>query len=190
MLKRVRETKDSLRKRILKLLRDQKEEERLEKSQVIRNKLFASREFKRSKAILFYASVDGEVETFEMMKQAKEMGKQIALPIIIKDRKTLVPSRVENLQEELMTGSYGVKEPKSCYFRPVDFNGIDLVIVPGVAFDKDNHRLGRGAGYYDRFLGKLSKPTPSIGLAFDFQIVNRLPHLAKHDIPVTRIIVN
>ena len=66
---------------------------------------------------------------------------------------------------------------------------IDLSIIPGVAFDKKNHRLGRGAGYYDRFLSSLPRKIPSIGLAFDFQIVASFP-LQEHDVPVSRVITN
>jgi len=71
--------------------------------------------------------------------------------------------------------------------RPSD---IDLVIVPGVAFDADKNRLGRGGGYYDRFLSTLPAATPTIGLAFDFQFIPAVPHHAGRDIAVSRVIVN
>ena len=67
--------------------------------------------------------------------------------------------------------------------------GIDLVLVPGVAFDRKNNRLGRGAGYYDRFLKDLPT-TPSIGLAFDFQVLDVLPHQPGQDVPVKCVITN
>ena len=79
--------KSFLRKKILNLLRRQKDDERLEKSRTICKKFFAMREFKQAKTILFYASFDGEVETFAMIKQAQRLGKKIALPAIIKDQK-------------------------------------------------------------------------------------------------------
>ena len=64
---------------------------------------------------------------------------------------------------------------------------IDLIVVPGVAFDKKNIRLGRGHGYYDRFLSGLPKRTKTIGLAFDFQVLEDLPQ-DPHDVPVSTII--
>lgn len=179
-----------IRKRLLNLLRNQKEEDRLRKSRVILKRLFALPEFQRSKTILFYASFDGEVETFEMMKQAKKLGKKIALPTIIKNQKKIVPLLIEDLEEDLTVGSYGIKEPKAKSPKNLEINKIDLVIVPGVAFDRQLYRLGRGAGYYDRFLSQIPTDTPTIGLAFDFQLVDRLPQQDKHDIPVTRIIAN
>ncbi|MCK4882323.1 MAG: hypothetical protein KAS92_04810, partial [Candidatus Omnitrophica bacterium] len=76
-----------LRERILTLLRNQKEEERLTKSLAIGNKLFQIGEFQKAETILFYASFDGEVETFEMMKEAQKLGKTIGLPGILRDEK-------------------------------------------------------------------------------------------------------
>ena len=113
--------KGLLRKKILNLLRAQKEEERFRKSKSILKKLFAMREFKQARTILFYASFDGEVETFEMMKQAQRLGKKVALPVIlspvsknlqdfvleergIKDRKKIVPAWIENLDDDLQIG--------------------------------------------------------------------------------------
>ena len=189
MLVRI-ETKDSVRKRMLTLMQKQKKEDRLKKSRLIADKLFALGEFTGVHLVLFYASFDGEVDTFEMMKQAQRIGKTIALPIIIKEEKRLTPSRIENLDKELAVGPYGVKQPINDYWRPVELNHIELVIVPGIAFDKRNNRLGRGAGYYDLFLKTLSKDTPSIGLAFDFQLLSSLPYQKGQDVPVTRVITN
>lgn len=182
--------KKALRERLLQLLRSQKEEDRLKKSKVIQKKLFSTPEFKTASVVLFYASFDGEVETFSMMKQAQRLGKKIALPAIIKDRKTIVPSLVVDLKKELAEGPYGIKQPTPPWLRTLDVNQIDLAIVPGVAFDKENNRLGRGGGYYDCLLGNFPPNIPTVGLAFDFQIVDCLPHQDKRDIPVCRVIVN
>ena len=179
-----------LRKRILNLLRGQKEEGRLKKSRSILKKLFAMREFKQARIVLFYASFDGEVETFEMMKQAQRLGKKVALPAILKDQKKIVPALIENLDDDLQVGPYGIKEPNDVCLRFVGLEQIDLMIVPGIAFDKNNNRLGRGQGYYDRFLSAVPAAIPAVGLAFDFQIVHCLPHPQKHDVKVSRVITN
>ena len=181
---------NSIRKRISDLLRNQKEDDRLKKSRVIQEKLFALPEFQRAKVILFYASFKGDVETFKMMEQAQQSGKQIALPRITQDKNNMIPSMVDNLNTDLNTGPYGIQQPKQESARDVALKDLDLVIVPGVAFDKDNNRLGRGAGYYDRFLRNCSAGTPTVGLAFDFQIVDRLPHQQEHDMPVALVITN
>jgi 5-formyltetrahydrofolate cyclo-ligase len=186
--KDVKALKNDIRKRILKLLRNQKEEERFKKSRIIWEKLVKRPEFARASTVLFYASFDGEVDTFEMMKQARELGKRIALPTIVRLQKDLIPTMME--EEDFEIGPYGVKQPKSLWGRSLDVNDIDLVIVPGVAFDKQNNRLGRGAGYYDRFLAKCPASLPVLGLAFDFQILDCLPHPEGHDVPVSGVIVN
>ena len=147
-------------------------------------------EFKQAKTILFYASFDGEVETFDMMQQARRLGKKVALPAILKDQKKIVPALIENLDDDLQAGPYGIKEPNAVCPRFVGLEQIDLIIVPGLAFDKQNNRLGRGQGYYDRFLSAVPAAIPAFGLAFDFQIVDCLPHPEKHDVKVSRVIVN
>lgn len=184
------QTKKELRERILTLLRNQKEEERVKKSLVISHKLFAMPEFQKSSGVLFYASFDGEVHTFEMMQQTQKLGKTIGLPTMIRDGRKIIPRIVGSLENDLSEGPYGVKQPKKTGTKSLNLDEIDLAIIPGVAFDKYNNRLGRGLGYYDRFLKRLPSHVPTIGLAFDFQIVDRLPQKEKHDIPVSYVLSN
>jgi 5-formyltetrahydrofolate cyclo-ligase len=184
------ETKNTLRKRIQELLINQKEEQRIQKSRVVKDRLFAIPEFKSSQTIMFYASFQGEVDTFEMMKQAKTLNKKLILPVIIKENKSIQPVYVDDLENGLTEGSYGIREPRKTPINIARLDEIDLVIVPGIAFDRSNNRLGRGVGYYDRFLRELSPEVPTVGLAFDFQIVDRLPITKEHDVPVSRVIYN
>ncbi len=181
-------TKKILRERILTLLRDQKEEERLIKSLAIKTRLFQTREFQNAETVLFYASFDGEVETFTMMREARKLGKIIGLPLIEKGR--IIPKVVESLEDGLETGLYGIKQPKVDQSGRVEERSFDMVIVPGVVFDKQNNRLGRGGGYYDRFLGAVEKNILTVGLAFDFQIIESLTSQEKHDVPVSRVLTN
>jgi len=183
------EKKFIIRNKILKLLRNQKEEDRLRKGLKIRKKLFASKEFQNSKTILFYASFDGEVDTLGMIKQALRLGKRIALPVILRKKRAIVPALIKNLRKDLIQGPYGIQQPKTDRSKIVPLSQIDLVILPGLVFDKRNHRLGRGAGFYDRFLADLPENTPTIGLAYDFQVIDRLPS-QSHDIPVLNVITN
>jgi len=184
------ELKKEIRNKILTLLRNQKEEDRLNKSKIILGKFFVLPEFQDAKTILWYASFDGEVDTFEMMKQAKALNKKITLPLINKEHSMIIPREIVNFEEGLQIGPYGIKEPKDECSKPIHRDQLDLVVVPGVAFDKQNHRMGRGGGYYDRFLAALSPTIPAIGLAFDFQIVDHLPHQSQHDVAVSRVIFN
>ena len=186
----VLKSKQELRQRVLTLLRNQKEEARLKKSFNVQEKLFNLPEFKKSRIILFYLSFDGEVNTLEMIKQAINLGKKIGLPKIIKKLKGIVPFLVDSLDRGLTDGPYGVKEPIDKGTNRLALEEIDLVVVPGIAFDRSNQRLGRGGGFYDRFLKKLPAAIPTIGLAYDFQLFETLPHQTEHDMKLSRVLVS
>lgn len=182
------DNKTTLRKDILEKLNSQKEVDRFRDSIAIKDKLFSSGEFKSARTILFYASFDGEVDTWEMMQQAKRQGKAVLLPVIVKSQKQIIPSRVLDFDLELEIGPYGIKQPTKSYLRPIPLEDIDLVVVPAVAFDKKGNRLGRGEGYYDRLLAQLPPYIPTVGLAFAFQILDELPQVTSHDRPVKKVI--
>lgn len=184
----IKQEKDKLRKAILKKLRDHKEENRLRKSLRIAKKLFLQKEFVKAKTVLFYLSFDGEVETVNMIKRSIKKGKKVAVPVINKQTRGITPSILKDVDKELKAGPYGVYHPKEEYLRPILLESIDLVIVPGLAFDEAGNRLGRGMGYYDRFLSRLPKEVPTLGLAFDFQVVNDFPPLEPHDFSVTKVL--
>jgi 5-formyltetrahydrofolate cyclo-ligase len=184
----MQEKKRKLREEVIKKLRSHKEDERLKKSSRIAKKLFSLREFFKAKTILFYLSFDGEVDTVRMIKNTIKQGKRVAVPVICKETKEIVPSVIKDYDSELKTGPYGISHPKEEYIRPIPLESIDLVIVPGLAFDVAGNRLGRGMGYYDRFLSRLPKDVPTIGLAFDFQMVYNFPPLEPHDFSVTKVL--
>jgi 5-formyltetrahydrofolate cyclo-ligase len=123
-----------------------------------------------------------------MIKRAQQLGKFIGLPRT-NPAYTLTPVLIKDVEHDLVKGMYGCKEPKPGINRDLLPDELDMVIVPGVAFDSSGQRLGRGVGYYDRFLRQLPKDTPVVGLAFDFQLVDRLP-VEEHDIPVSFVLSN
>jgi 5-formyltetrahydrofolate cyclo-ligase len=177
-------TKGQIRSRILLKLKAQKEEDRSRKSKIIKEKLFRTKVFKKAKRVMFYISFDGEVDTQEMIKQAQKLGKIIAVPVCRKKRITIRPCLFRG-NPTMKRGPYGICEPAMKRFLNV--KDIDLVIVPGVAFDRRGNRLGRGKGCYDEFLKTLSPDTASIGLAFDFQILPDIP-ATETDVNVRRVL--
>lgn len=177
-------TKQNIRSRILLRLRNQKEESRAKKSRKIKEKLFRTRVFKTAKTVMFYVAFDGEVNTEDMIHSALKLGKTIVVPVCKRDRITIRPCLLTKgslLKRDL----YGICEPAAKIFMHP--KNIDLVIVPGIAFDKKGNRLGRGKGCYDRFLKLLPKSITSVGLAFDFQILPSIP-AAIHDVRVNKVI--
>jgi len=180
----VRLTKRRIRSKILLRLKTQKEDDRERKSRLIKGKLFRTLLFKKAKIIMFYIAFDGEVKTEEMIKEAQNLGKKIAVPVCRTKCSKMTPCLLD-FTAPLITGPYGVKEP--AVKKSIKLEDLDLVIVPGVAFDKKNNRLGRGKGFYDRFLSSLPNSVPSIGLAYDFQILPSVP-ATKTDFGVNKVI--
>ena len=180
-------SKQKLRERMLSELSGLKEVDRTNKSLSIKEKLFATSEFRKAKIILFYASLKNEVNTDEMIKEAQAQGKLIGLVSVFEKDKKLVPYLVSDIDTELKMGAYGIMQPNKELAKSISLDQLSLVIVPGLAFDSKGNRLGRGKGYYDRFLKTLPQDISTIGLAFDFQIVDDLPH-SSQDSPVKKLI--
>ena len=176
-------TKQLIRSKILNRLRTQKEEERSRKSKLVELKLFRALVFKKAKIVMFYIAFGGEVQTKEMIKEARKLGKIIAVPVC-KNGGLIMPVLLKEA-DRLKNGLYGVCVPT--IEEKIKLTDIDLVVVPGVAFSKSGRRLGRGKGYYDRFLNRLPKDTPSVGLAFDFQILPKVPTSAG-DVAVKKVL--
>ena len=92
--------------------------------------------------------------------------------------------QVGDLEADIVTGRFGIREPRTGCAR-LSLKRLDLILVPGIAFDLDGHRLGRGRGYYDRLLGELQGAR--CGVAFDQQIVDRVP-IEPHDMRLSCIV--
>lgn len=179
--------KHKIRHHIREKLKYHSELEKSRKSDIIKGKLFSEEEFKKAKLVMFYVSLKDEVSTLSMIDEALEAGKRICVPVIRKEEKRLIAGEIRNRKDDLEKQHFGIHQPKEGRVKEVPLEDIDLVVVPGVAFDRDNVRLGRGHGYYDRFLCALPNDTRTIGLAFDFQLVDDLPR-DSHDIPVWKTI--
>jgi len=179
--------KHKIRKTIKEKLDKHSELEKSRKSGIIKDKLFNEEEFKKADVVMFYVSLKDEVSTFTMIDEAIEAGKRVCVPVILKEERRLIAGEIKNRKADLESQHFGIYQPIAGRVTEVPLKDIDLVVVPGIAFDKNNVRLGRGHGYYDRFLCALPNDTKAIGLAFDFQVVEDLPK-DSHDIPVWKTI--
>jgi 5-formyltetrahydrofolate cyclo-ligase len=176
--------KDEVRRILIEQRNNLTKKEILEKSNIIKNKLFELKEFKNAGTILFYVSYDNEVFTHEMIIQSISNKKNVIVPISDKKKKKLILSKLKNW-DDLSIGSYGILEPKKEKIKKVSINKIDLIIVPGVGFDIKGNRIGHGKGYYDILL--LNSKVLRIGLAFELQIVKKIP-VESYDIAVNKIV--
>ncbi|MGV8982553.1 5-formyltetrahydrofolate cyclo-ligase [Clostridium sp.] len=144
-------------------------------------------EFISSKSIMLYLSFKSEVNTYDLAKWCLDNGKKIIVPYCIKETKEIIPFEIHNLTTDLAKSSFGIMEPKYDLLKPFNIEDIDFIIVPGVVFDEHCNRIGFGAGYYDRFLPKKLKTTPTIGIAYDYQVVSKIP-TGIYDVPLDFII--
>ncbi|MFH0948823.1 MAG: 5-formyltetrahydrofolate cyclo-ligase [Elusimicrobiota bacterium] len=198
--------KDRIRKKIIKIRKSVDSKTVASNSRKILIKLFRMKEFRQAKKVMFYSSFGNEVDTRWMIEKSLKFGKQVFLPKVIEDK--IVPIQIENLKN-LVRGKFGIYEPQTTFrqgdpattsnFELRTSNFFDVVIVPGVAFDKNCNRLGFGGGYFDRFLkmqkainpalpkGFFRKGWLKIGLAHSFQIVQKIP-VSKKDVPMDFVI--
>ena len=143
--------------------------------------------FRRAKFVGCYVALPYEVQTWRMIEAMLSQGKRVAVPVVQPGSKRLQLSEVRDPNAELIPGAFGVWEPVRSAFRPVDPKDLDLMLVPGLAFDRTGHRLGHGLGYFDRFLARLPRSIPTVGLAFAWQLVDHLP-TAAHDHAVSAVL--
>lgn len=177
--------KSTLRREVCARLKAMDEGERLTKSQRAWVRLVSSNEYRRAKTVAAYASFGTEFPTRALLETALRDGKTLGLPRINKQDCSMNFHAIASLDRDLETNALGFNEPKSQ--RPViDAGSIDLLIVPGIAFDAKLNRLGRGAGFYDRYLAHFGLQTAVCALAFECQIVDNIPVLA-HDRKVQAI---
>ena len=161
---------------------------REEKSRVIGEKLFALDAFRDARTVCFYVGMPTEVDTAPLIDAALALGKTVLVPFCNSKRGKLLFYRIEN-RKDLKKGVFGIWEPDPQKACPADASAADCVLVPGLAFDRAKNRLGRGKGYYDKFLAKLDPKVPKIGLAFSFQKVKSVP-TAGHDVKLDNIITD
>ena len=179
--------KQTLREQCLRKRSSLSQKAILEKSKKITDTLMNFEEYQQSEKIMLYIATKSEVQTQSIIESARKDNKKIFIPLIAQEKSDLIPSLIHDFEKELALGNLGIVQPKEEFYRLFPPDILDLVIVPGVAFTQQGYRLGRGGGYYDRFLCKLEEHTYSIALAFEMQIIEKIP-LDENDIPVDCII--
>ena len=140
-----------------------------------------------ARVVMLYLSTREEADTAPLALRAWQDGKTVVVPKVSWDQRRMLPVEITTLQTGITTTGPGIKEPIAGKPIPTDY--IDLVVVPGLGFTPTGHRIGRGMGFYDRFLAQSDFSGLSCGLAFSEQIIDTLPVLA-HDMPLGMLVTD
>jgi 5-formyltetrahydrofolate cyclo-ligase len=178
--------KEALRKRYAALRRALSGEARAERAQRACQLLLAHESFVRARSVLAYAALRFELDPALAVARAHALGKLVALPRVDAESGEL-RLHAYTPGDELVESGFGVREPRATA-PSVALDEIDLVLVPGLAFDARGYRLGYGKGFYDRLLPSLTHAV-RIGLAFELSLLAEVPN-AEHDVPVDTLVTD
>ena len=179
--------KRKTRKKILNNRRSLNPDWIREQSGMIAEKLFELEIFQAARTVMFYVSQKSEVNTREMIKRALSGGWKVAVPVAREEGRRLLPIVIEDPEKELFPGSRGILEPEISPNKYLHPRELDLVILPGIAFDLKGNRVGRGAAFYDNFLTAVRPETGKAALAFECQLVESITP-SRHDVPMDLIV--
>jgi 5-formyltetrahydrofolate cyclo-ligase len=143
-------------------------------SKQVQERLLESDFYRSSRCIVLYAEKDNEVATDQIFADALASGRRVLFPRVIPEYRGVSLVRVCS-RDELRPGAFGLLEPTGSETVPPAELGRALICVPGVAFNLEGQRLGRGGGYYDRLLAETGSQAVTAGLAYSFQVLDRLP---------------
>ena len=177
--------KKELRREILKIRNNLDKNTKKKYDEIIFTKLRKRKEYINSNNVFIYLGYGSEIDTISFVKEMFLDGKNVCIPKTNTEDKTMeavIIRDLDNLEED----KYGILEPVSNY-EVINKDEIDLVIMPGLAFDNHGGRLGYGGGYYDKFLMDCSADKFKIALAYNFQVIESVPK-EEHDILIDCII--
>jgi 5-formyltetrahydrofolate cyclo-ligase len=179
------DSKKDLRARMESAILAMSPAERMERGARAQARLAETPEFKAARSVMIYNSDATEIDTHDLVLASLEAGKRVGLPRTEKGSRVLHVLEILDVRRDLERSRFGFKEPLSM-LPTIAPESLQLILVPGRAFDAAGNRLGRGGGYYDRFIAHLDGPR-LVALAFDCQIVESVPHEA-HDRPVDMVL--
>ncbi|MBN6187707.1 5-formyltetrahydrofolate cyclo-ligase [Aneurinibacillus sp. BA2021] len=181
-----KERKKKMRRHILAQRAAMSNEERVHRSERAVERLLTLPAIRNARRLFSFLSFGDELELDGFMDWCMAEGKEVYLPKTYGKEKRMVPYRFEGW-DKLVHGVYGIREPDERACVPWDGEGLDVIIVPGVAFTERGERLGYGGGFYDRFFAKHTLLPPLIAVCYDMQIVSSLP-VEEHDRRVDQIV--
>jgi 5-formyltetrahydrofolate cyclo-ligase len=179
--------KSQFRREITSRLQQLSEHIRAEKSRKICQYLTENDKFRSAHTVMLYLSLAHEVDTTAIILQCWRQEKTVVVPKISWQQRHMIPVEINSLETGISTGAGGLRNPTTGV--PMPLEDIDLVVAPGLAFDKHGNRLGRGGAYYDRFLASPQLNAAICSLAFVEQVVEAVP-VDGHDQTIDFIVTD
>ena len=170
--------KVQMRTDIKKLLMGFSQEDRIAKSKAACQNFTGTSQYNDSSVIMVFLSLPHEVDTAGIILDAWQKGKTVAVPKVSWQQRNMIAVELSSLESGLPVGSNGLRNPTSGV--PVPVEDIDVVVTPGLGFDTDGGRIGRGGGYYDRFFAAKGLKAVKIGFGFQDQVLDEVP-MMEHD---------
>lgn len=164
--------KQDIRKIIKRKRQELNKDIKQELDKKIINNFFNSEYIKKSNVIFIYVGMDTEINTTNIINKLLDMGKRVAVPKVLPENKEMVALEIKSLLDLNESGAFGILEPDITKKNIGD--EIDLIVLPGLAFDKRGYRIGYGGGFYDRFLDIHNK-VKRVSLCYNFQIIENVP---------------
>lgn len=147
-------------------------------------RITASPAFVKAGCLMLFVPIHGEVDISGIARACETGGKRICLPRIGWEDRTLTPVLLSRWGDGMIETRHGLREPEDGEVIPIQM--IDLVLVPGLAFDEFGGRIGRGAGFYDRFFARPKLRAAKVGVGLRLQLIERVP-MEKWDVPLDGI---
>jgi 5-formyltetrahydrofolate cyclo-ligase len=157
-------------------------------SQAACETLTALDEFRLADVVMIYLSLPDEIDTSAIAQVAWEAGKTVLAPKVNWEDRTMTAMEIHSLQGDLVVADSGFREPATG--RLWSGGDIDLIVIPGLAFDSRGNRMGRGMGFYDRFLSAGDMRALKCGLAFHEQLLSEPLPITQNDQPIDMLVTN
>jgi 5-formyltetrahydrofolate cyclo-ligase len=151
------------------------------------HRLFELPEWIRAEVVMVFLSLPTEIDTTAIVLSAWQHRKRVLAPKVSWEQRRMIPVEINSLTDDLRVTDFGLREPATG--RPFEIRLIDFLLVPGLGFDQYGNRLGRGRGFYDRFLAHTEFEGVSCALAFESQVVDAVP-VGPGDRPVDLLVTN
>jgi 5-formyltetrahydrofolate cyclo-ligase len=182
-----RPMKKELREKLRAILNEISPQEMQRRSAAAANLLFQQPEYANAEIVMTFLSLPNEIDTAPICLRAWQDRKRVLAPKVSWEQRRMLPIEIHSLASGVLQSPLGIREPADGV--PIPVADIDLIIVPGLGFDPFGNRLGRGRGFFDRFLAHKDFCGISCGLAFEAQFVDQVPS-GPHDIPVDMLVTD